>query len=200
MTSDVASYHARTLTPPERRLTVDSERKGDWMQTWTGVRFYPLDPRPEDIRIEDIAHALARVCRFGGHVREFYSVAQHSLLVSEAVPRELALDGLLHDATEAYLGDVVKPLKVNLPEYVAVERRLEAMIADKYGLVHPQPSKVHDADLRALFAERRDLFDIHVDWGWRMQPLPVVIRPWAPAVAEREFLAAFERLTRRAAR
>jgi uncharacterized protein len=89
-------------------------KRGDWIQTYTGRRVYPLDPSPEDIDIADIAHALSNVCRFTGHVREFYSVAQHSVIVSECVPAPFALLGLMHDAPEAYIGDISRPLKKSL--------------------------------------------------------------------------------------
>src|SRR4051812_30250690 len=88
---------------------VRSERVGNWMQTFTGRQFWPVDPRADEIAIEDIARALAMTCRFGGHVRFHYSVAQHSFLVSLVCSPEHALWGLLHDASEAYLGDVVWP-------------------------------------------------------------------------------------------
>ena len=88
-----------------------SERVGDWIQTMSGVIFYPLDPRPEEIRIEDIAHALSHQCRFAGHCREFYSVAEHSVRVSRELPQEFMLWGLLHDASEAYLVDLPRPIK-----------------------------------------------------------------------------------------
>ena len=81
-------------------------RIGDWMQTYTGERFWPLDPRIEDIHIRDISMALGKLCRYGGHTIFFYSVAEHSVLVSEYVPEEYALWGLLHDASEAYLSDI----------------------------------------------------------------------------------------------
>ena len=86
-------------------------RKGDWIQTFTGRAFYVLDPRPEDVDIEDIAHALSMQCRFAGHCREFYSVAQHSVTASWLVPPEDALWGLLHDAAEAYVVDLPRPIK-----------------------------------------------------------------------------------------
>jgi uncharacterized protein len=88
-----------------------STRTGDWIQTYTGKQFWPLSPLPEDIVIEDIAHALSMQCRFGGHVRTFYSVAQHSVHVSLLVEPQYALWGLLHDAAEAYLVDLPRPIK-----------------------------------------------------------------------------------------
>src|SRR4051812_6540197 len=87
------------------------QQKGDWMQTISGKAFFPLDPRPADVDIQDIAHALAFQCRFGGHVKEFYSVAEHSVRVSLICAHEDAKWGLLHDATEAYLSDIVRPVK-----------------------------------------------------------------------------------------
>ncbi len=86
-------------------------RGGYSMQTFSRTMFYPLDPHPEDVHIVDIAHALANICRFGGHAKRFYSVAQHSVLVSRIVEPEDALHGLMHDAAEAYVGDVVRPIK-----------------------------------------------------------------------------------------
>ncbi|MDO4254358.1 MAG: hypothetical protein Q4C81_04310 [Kocuria sp.] len=101
-----------------------SWQRGNWMQTYTGRRFYPLDSRPEDVDVVDVAHALSMQCRYNGHVRLFMSVAEHCVLVSRLVPSEHALWGLLHDATEAYVGDMVRPLKLHMPEYRAVEDRV----------------------------------------------------------------------------
>ena len=92
-----------------------------WFLTTTGRQFWPASPDPEQIQIEDIAHALSNLCRFGGHTREFYSVAQHSVLVSQNVPDDLRLVGLMHDATEAYCGDMIRPLKNVLPEFKELE-------------------------------------------------------------------------------
>jgi hypothetical protein len=94
------------------------DRKGSWQQTFTGRQFWPCDPRPEDVCLEDIAHHLALMCRFGGACRVFYSVAEHSVRVAELVwdrtngDREAALAGLLHDASEAYLVDIPKTTQI----------------------------------------------------------------------------------------
>ena len=93
------------------------KRKGDWMQTHSGIQFWPLDPRPEDILIEDIAHALSNQCRFAGHCCFHYSVAQHSVLVSENVPAQDAMWGLLHDAGEAYLVDLPRLRSSTIPNW-----------------------------------------------------------------------------------
>ena len=85
-----------------------SERKGDWFLTYTGRQFWPLDPRPEDICIRDIAHHLSLCCRFNGACRVHYSVAQHSVMVANILPAPLRFWGLMHDATEAYVGDMVR--------------------------------------------------------------------------------------------
>lgn len=115
----------------------DHARKGAWMQTSLGISFYPLDPRPQDIEIQDVARALSRICRFGGHTRRFYSVAEHCLLVSMYVPQEFAGHALLHDLAEAYIGDMVRPLKL-VPEMVAfrdAELAIEKCAAQRFGLV-----------------------------------------------------------------
>src|SRR5690606_29748913 len=98
-------------------------RKGDWMQTFTGRRFWPLDPRPDEICIEDIAHALSMQCRYAGHCLSFYSVAEHSVLLSQHVAEPFRRWALLHDASEAYLVDVPRPIKGDLSNYRAVEAR-----------------------------------------------------------------------------
>ena len=172
-------------------------RHGGWFQTYTGKLFFPGDPRVEEICIEDIAHALSMVCRFAGHCREFYSVAQHSVLVSLTVPPSLALDGLLHDASEAYIHDITRPMKrlPGMAYYRELEHRTEMLIAERFGLTMPQPPEIKDADNRVLMTERRDLLTIHRDWTWRAEPLPERIAAWSPEMAEVAFLTRFEALT-----
>lgn len=165
--------------------------RGDWMQTYTGGRFYPMDPRPEDIRPEDIAHALSLICRYGGHVQRFYSVAEHCLLVSKAVPAELALWGLLHDATEAYVGDMVRPLKVSMPEYRAAEDRVMEAVAERFGLhTAVMPAEVKAADNRVLLDERAAVMRPTSD-DWQhgdLQPLGCTVHAYRPEVAEQLYL------------
>lgn len=153
-------------------------RHGDWIQTYTGKRFYPLDPRADDIDLVDIAHALSLVTRFGGHAVRHYSVAEHSILVACHVARDdpdpqVVLAALLHDASEAYLGDVPRPLK-HLPEWVAyreAEARVEQIIAAKYGLPWPMPAVVAHHDHRALATEYRDLVAIKsTPWNLGAEP------------------------------
>jgi 5'-deoxynucleotidase YfbR-like HD superfamily hydrolase len=172
-------------------------RVGDWFQTHNGVRFHPLDARLEEINIDDIAHALARVCRFGGHTEEFYSVAQHSVIVSNIVPKGLELCGLLHDATEAYIGDVVRPLKYQMPQYREIEDRLWLVIAERFNLPTEIPKEVKDADNVALITERRDLLQHQQTWGeWTKAytPLEKIIQPLCPKSAEMYFTMRFNAL------
>jgi hypothetical protein len=177
----------------------------DWIDTASGARAYPADPEATEIRIYDIAHALGRICRFGGHVRvAHYSVAQHSILVSRLVPAELALVGLLHDAAEAYIGDIVKPLKSALYTFgptgavgiTALEARWWACIANTFDLPRTIPAEVHDADRVALYIERRDVMapNASVEPG---TPCAVRIRPLCSKRATAAFLARFEELTPR---
>jgi 5'-deoxynucleotidase YfbR-like HD superfamily hydrolase len=189
-------------------------RKGDWIQTYTLRQFWPLDPRPEDVDLRDVAHALSMICRFTGHVNDFYSVAQHSVLVSlraESLARVRGRDdallharcGLLHDASEAYLVDVARPVK-RLPEMAAyreAEKNVQRTIMRHFGLPDAEPELVKRADVELLYTEARDLFSgVNPEWQWFAEPLPMVINPVAPREAERLFLERFRELFGEAAR
>lgn len=164
-------------------------RNGDWMQTYTGKQFWPLDPRPEEVCIEDIAHALSNQCRFAGHVQKFYSVAQHSVLVSRAVSKEYELWGLLHDASEAYLVDLPRPVKRYVGGYQLAESRLMAIICERFGLKIGMPYAVREADERALMTEKRDLMpNSPAKWKEQAEPFPYTIVPWTPEIACVTFL------------
>lgn len=134
------------------------------MQTIGGRAFYPLAPYPEDVDIEDIAHALSFVCRFGGHCTSFYSVAEHCVRVSRAIEDaggtiEESFAGLMHDAAEAYVGDMVWPLKQakEAAGYKEIERRVERAIAKRFALPFELPPIVKQFDLVLLSTEKRDL-------------------------------------------
>lgn len=131
--------------------------------TVSGRRIDLRDPQPDAFTLEDIAHGLGNVCRFSGQTRQFYSVAQHSIMVAELVPPEARLAALLHDASEAYIQDVPAPLKALLPEYAIIEQRIEAAIAARFGLPDDPAiwKAVKHADLLAVSVEMRDLFDGH---------------------------------------
>lgn len=139
------------------QVTPKAWERGDWFVSFSGQCFNVRAPQPHQIRLDDIAHHLAHVCRFGGAVSEFYSVAEHCVYVSRLVPPELAVLGLLHDATEAYLGDVIKPLKNCLPDYKALEHVWGAAVAARFGLASLEHPDVKLADVAAVQAERRDL-------------------------------------------
>ena len=180
--------------------TTPAIRKGDWMQTRSGRAFYPLDPRIEDIDILDIAWALSMQCRYAGHTRIFYSVAEHCIHVSKAVPEKDALWGLLHDASEAYLVDLPRPIKRMMPDYQAAEDFLQGVIAARFYLPWPMPSAVKDVDHRILLNEQESLMVLPpMSWNINGVPVPgVAIRGWDPLTAYYEFMQRFNELTQRA--
>jgi uncharacterized protein len=123
------------------------------IKTFSGITLNFIEPAPKMIEIPDIAHGLSNVCRFAGQSSEFYSVAQHSVLVSRLVPPGLAKWGLLHDAAEAYIGDMARPLKRLLPEYKKIEVGIMRVIAFRFDLEWPEPPEVKNADIYALALE-----------------------------------------------
>ncbi|MBY6055354.1 hypothetical protein [Leisingera daeponensis] len=172
-------------------------RNGGWIQTATGRPFWPIDPRPEDICIEDVAHALSNLCRFTGHCKEFYSVAQHSVLVSHALPAPLKLWGLLHDASEAYLIDVPRPIKPHLAGYEEAEARVMDAVVQAFGLAPATiPPEVKRVDAAILADEAAQIMlRPPMDWNLTEPALGIRIDPWSPPTARRAFLEEFEALT-----
>lgn len=177
--------------------------RGFNQSTASGRPFYCGDPQPEDIRIYDIAAQLARICRFGGALRDdidHYSVAQHSVLVSRHVPQGFELEGLLHDAAEAYIGDMIKPVKIAYlvdSRWRTLEWRLDRVIRAKYGLKKNVSPEVKQADYFAVATEHRDIQATNqgVDWGPLPEPWPDKIHPVGSRLARAMFLDRFNELT-----
>jgi 5'-deoxynucleotidase YfbR-like HD superfamily hydrolase len=170
-----------------------------WIQTHTGRRFNATKPIPESIDIEDIAHALSMQCRFSGHTNVFYSVAQHSVLVSYICDSLDKLNGLLHDASEAYLVDIPKPIKRSgkFDNYLEFERVMEKAIAKRFNIVESMPSSVKRADNILLATEARDLMSpLHPTWEHIEEPLPFKIIPLSHEESKSLFLKRFRELTK----
>lgn len=179
---------------------------GTWVATADGRAYWPLELRPADVRIEDIAHALSNTCRWGGRCGEFYSVAQHCVWVAQRTEEhapndpEFVLQALLHDAAEAYLGDLVTPIKrvtslAGRP-YLKVESAALVAIHEALGVAHPEwahTALIADADARALATEARDLMG-GVRWEGMALPLGPTLEPLSPRAARTQFLRMFERL------
>lgn len=139
----------------------EDKRIGDWILTYTGRQFWPLDPRPDEVCIEDIAHALSMLCRFGGHCSIFYSVAEHSVNTSRIVSQEFAMAALLHDAAEAYVVDIPRPLKRYLSNYSTVEQVVWMSITKRFGIPNELPEEVKQADIAMLKAEASQIMAAH---------------------------------------
>lgn len=164
-----------------------STDRGPWLQTYTGRAFYPLDPRPEDVDVEDICHALAHQCRFAGHSKRFYSVAEHTLRVADMSPRSLTRVALLHDAAEAYTIDLPRPLKMaqGAEWYRDAEKRVTRAIGEHFGVeLDPLPPEVKHADAVLLATEKRDLMGpAPQPWDWLPEPYPMKITACSPPPA-----------------
>ncbi|PPQ17945.1 phosphohydrolase [Bradyrhizobium sp. AC87j1] len=160
-----------------------------------GRQFWPMDPRPDEVFIDDIAHALSLLCRFGGHCLRFYSVAEHCVLLSRAAPRPHKMWALLHDASEAYLVDVPRPLKPFLDGYGEAENKIMRAIAVRYRLHLGMPEQVKHLDRAILMDERlQNMAEAPIAWSTDMRPLGVHLQFWSPERARAEFLATFESL------
>lgn len=195
-TDDLAGLALRTAAPT-CTSGLDRRHAHTSIQTRSGRMFDLVAPRPEDVDIEDIAHALSNICRFTGHTREFYSVAQHCVLASYLVPRRDALWALLHDAAEAYLADVATPAKRLLRDYASLEAGVMRVVCVAFGLPLEKPASVQRADATLLAWEAASLMPPHswhsqvsgADYGDIMTRKP--IEPVEPSEARIMFRARF---------
>lgn len=168
----------------------------DFIRLHSGKRFHILHPTTREIDIKDIVWALSHICRFTGHTHSFYSVAQHCCHVADILPDNLKLQGLMHDAQEAYCQDLAQPIKQYLPQYKELEFRIEQLVSRKYRLLFPMPAAVKTADMTLLVTEMRDLMR-NADYKMHpFAPLTQRLKPWSSEKARREFMRRFNALTK----
>ena len=172
-------------------------KKESWMQTFTGKKFFPFDPKAEDVNIKDIAHSLSLQCRFNGHCKRFYSVAQHSVLVSLIVKPEQKLAALLHDAAETYFGDIIRPVRKNIKQIQPIEDKILKTILEHFKIKNYDENEILKADNIVLITEKRDLLSQSPD-EWKeakgSKPFPKKIRALPPKIAEEMFLKRYQKL------
>lgn len=172
-----------------------------YIGTYTGKQFFLLEPRPEDIDIVDIAHGLAMQCRWTGQCKFHYSIAQHSYYCSLLGPKEESFDRLMHDATEAYIGDMNRPLKHYTEAGVAYRRQeaiLQKAIAERFGFSVIEPESVKLADNSMLYVEKNQLLNLKFgeaeNWERYDENNGIIIDRWQPEEAEELFLRKFNEL------
>lgn len=172
-----------------------------WAEIFTGTRFFYKEPTLDMIHFEDVANSLGKMCRYGGHTHTFYSVAEHSCLMLLHAVEQLKIKDkrllrtiVMHDATEAYLPDLPRPLKHMLPQFKAFETMLEEVIAERFGLIFPHPPIVKELDSRILCDERAQAMNpSYNDWGIDiLEPLGVELQFYTPSQAIEHFYYAAE--------
>jgi hypothetical protein len=172
----------------------------DGIRLLSGAMFDYNAPENTDVQIEDIAAALAKVCRFSGHIHQFYSVAQHAINTSRIVPPEYAFDALMHDTAEAFTNDLPTPLKYAVPIFKELEVKIESAMSVKFGFTYPLPDPVKLADSQMLAIEKVRLKRDYSHWTVldgvetiHVEHL-VDLSPMTPNRAERLFLERYEEL------
>ena len=171
-------------------------RKGNWMQTFLGNKYYPLDPRAEEVSAIDIAHALSMLCRYNGHTTKFYSVAEHCCHLHDLVPAKYKKVALLHDATEAYTCDMPRPLKLSMPAYKEIETLNWLAICERFDMSPKEPGILKELDLRICLDEREAVMS-HSKYEWNIgEPLGIDIPAWTQPEAKRQFLKRWLKLKR----
>jgi hypothetical protein len=182
-------------------LVTDTKRKAvDWVGTFTGRRFWPSAPKVDDITIIDIAHHLSNICRYNGSTIAHYSVAQHSCILCDYVQKARSgtpldcLQILMHDAPEAWIGDMARPIKQHAPDYRKMDHDVTVVVRSWMGWDGlPIPDWQDELDTRIIADERAQVvFDQENDWLMDgVEPLDVDIEPWTARLSEQQFLARY---------
>lgn len=179
-------------------MIVDTVRRivGPTILLHSGNYFDFENVEGSDFTISDIARGLSHICRFAGQCDRFYSVAEHSVYVSRIVPPEYAMAGLMHDAAEAFMGDMAKPLKAMCPDYVALEKRVERDVLGRFGISLPLHPSIKEADIVMLATEQAQIMKNRDDWEYTRgrAVADIAIQCLAPDDAMALFLARFEEL------
>lgn len=171
-----------------------------YKETYTGKKVYIFNPTVESLDLADISHSLSMVCRFGGHTKKFYSVAEHCVILSNVVPEEHAKWALMHDASEAYFGDLIRPIKHTpaLKGYREAEKNIQKVIAKKFGLPSEIPSIVKEFDSHLLYTEAKEMFmnfDLsYFDKKGYRHLTNVEFNYYSPNEAKKVFLSRFSEL------
>jgi 5'-nucleotidase len=170
------------------------------VMTKSGHYFDFMNPNVDHIELDDIAHSLSNLCRYTGHCAVFYSVAQHSVLMARRAHEDVALEVLMHDAAEAYLGDIATPLKQCLPYYRKIEATVEKAIGEKFLIDISEPitkACIKELDWQCMATEVRDLMPENADWTVLdgIEPFGNLIVPWTPREAYNKFLEEFRLLS-----
>lgn len=179
---------------------ISEDKKDSWLQTYSGARVSVMNPQPEQMLIEDIATALSKQCRFNGHCKEFYSVAEHSIrgayLALGLYGVDVAKEFLLHDATEAYMGDMIRPVKLMIPQFSEMESNFWRAISTRYNLPFIHSEEVHYLDNVMVTWEKRDLLPYAEDWPNLPDIAPMKLDRLYPhtniAATREEFLQMFK--------
>lgn len=182
--------------------------RGPWKETYTGAQFYLLDPRMDEVLFDDIAHSLSHQCRYTGHCLQWYSVAEHCCLLADYTRDVLKLGpreqywALMHDASEAYTGDISRPLKYGIPGLKDSLNHIEVAVFKALDMPHPEPRWLKQIDARMIVDERaQNMVDSGNDWNHdKFEPLGIKLKYWEPVKAKVEFIKRHNRLVKQIAK